>query len=463
MSDPVPGAFQLPKSPGHKRPPGPRGHVLFGSAPDIQRNPTQVYLALARHYGDIVRIRFVLWPTYMVFHPDDVKHVLQDNHQNYNKDVYTYHALKPFVGEGLITNNGQPWLRQRRLIQPVFHRKHLATFGTLMSDATVAMLKQWESYIQQDQPLDIAAEMMRLTLQIVGQVLFQVDLSDQAAQAGQAFTTLNKLLSDYIHAPFPPLSVPTPRNRRLQGARHALDAVVDGIITEHRLQNADTGDLLARLLLARDEETGEGMSDRQVRDEVMTLLFAGHETTANALSWTWYLLSQHPDVEQRLRTELDEVLGGHQPTMDDLPNLPYTRMVLEEAMRLYPPAWSFGRKAIASDKIGGYAVPANTWVWLSPFVTHRHPAFWENPKVFDPERFTPEKVAVRPRYAYFPFGGGPRMCIGSHFAMMEAQLILATVAQSYRLRLVPGHPVEPEALLSLRPRYGLPMTIQAVN
>ena len=463
MSDPISSVLQVPKSSDQKRPPGPRGHVLFGNASAIQRNPTEVYLALARQYGDIVRIRFVLWPTYMLFHPDYVQHVLQQNHQNYNKDVYTYHALKPFVGEGLITNNGQPWLRQRRLIQPVFHRKQLASFGTLMSDATVAMLKQWESSIQQDQPLDIAAEMMRLTLQIVGQVIFHVDLSDQAAQAGQAFTTLNKLLSDYIHAPFPPLSVPTPRNRRLQGARHALDAVVDGIITEHRLQNADTGDLLSRLLLARDEETGEGMSDRQVRDEVVTLLFAGHETTANALSWTWYLLAQHPDVEQRLRTELDEVLGGHQPTMDDLPNLPYTRMVLEEAMRLYPPAWSFGRKAIASDKIGGYAVPANTWVWLSPFVTHRHPAFWENPKVFDPERFTPEKVAVRPRYAYFPFGGGPRMCIGSHFAMMEAQLILATVAQSYQFRLVPGHPVEPQALLSLRPRYGLPMTIQAVN
>src|SRR6266581_4100962 len=283
MSDPISNVIQVPKSSDQKRPPGPRGHVLFGNASTIQRNPTEVYLALARQYGDIVRIRFVLWPTYMLFHPDYVQHVLQQNHQNYNKDVYTYHALKPFVGDGLITNNGQPWLRQRRLIQPIFHRKHLATFGTLMSDATVAMLKRWQRDAQQDQPLDIATEMMRLTLQIVGQVLFHVDLSDQAVQAGQAFTTLNKLL-------------------------------------------------------ARDEETGEGMGDRQVRDEVMTLLFAGHETTANALSWTWYLLAENPDVEQRLRTELDELLVGHQPTMDDLPNLPYTRMVLEEAMRLYPPA-----------------------------------------------------------------------------------------------------------------------------
>ncbi len=463
MSDSTPSALQEPKLPGQKRPPGPRGHVLFGSASVIQRNPTQMYLALARDYGDIVRIRFVLWPTYMLFHPDYVKHVLQENHQNYNKDVYTYHALKPFVGDGLITNNGQPWLRQRRLIQPVFHRKHLATFGTLMSNATVALLKRWQRDVQPDQPLDIAAEMMRLTLQIVGQVLFHVDLSDQAVQAGQAFMTLNKLLSDYIHAPFPPLSIPTPRNRRLQVARQTLDAVVDRIIAEHRLQNAETGDLLARLLLARDEETGEGMSDRQVRDEILTLLFAGHETTANALSWAWYLLAQHPEVEQRLRTELDDALGGHQPTLEDLPNLPYTRMVLEETMRLYPPAWSFGRKAIANDEVGGYAVPANTWVWLSPYVTHRHPLFWENPEVFDPERFTAERVAARPRYAYFPFGGGPRMCIGSHFAMMQAQLVLATVAQVYQFRLVPGHPVEPEALLSLRPRYGLPMTLQTVN
>ena len=201
------------------------------------------------------------------------------------------------------------------------------------------------------------------------------------------------------------------------------------------------------------------MNDQQVRDEVITLLIAGHETVSTALTWTWYLLSQHPEVERRLLTELDEVLGGHVPTVGHLAKLSYTHMVLEEALRLYPPAWIFGRKAIADDEIGGYFIPANSMIVLSPYMTHRHPAFWENPEVFEPERFTPERSASRPHHAYFPFGGGPRTCIGSNFALMEMQLILATVAQRYRLRLVPGHQVEPEALLSLRPRCGLPMTL----
>jgi cytochrome P450 len=213
------------------------------------------------------------------------------------------------------------------------------------------------------------------------------------------------------------------------------------------------------LLSVRDEETGQGMNDQQVRDEVMTLLIAGYETVSTALVWTWYLLSQYPEVEHRLHSELDIVLGGHQPTVEYLADLSYTRMVIEEALRLYPPAWIFGRKAIADDEIGGYSIPANSIIVLSPYITHRHPAFWENPEVFDPERFLPKRSADRPHFAYFPFGGGPRMCIGNNFALMEMQLILATVVQRYKLRLVPGHPAKPEAFLSLRPRYGLPMTL----
>lgn len=300
---------------------------------------------------------------------------------------------------------------------------------------------------------------MRLTLRIVGQALFSIDLSDEADTVGQGFSAVRKLLQSYVFRPFPPLSVPTPRNRRLNAAIRSLDGVVQGIIDERRQHNADSGDLLSMLLLARDEETGEGMNDRQLRDEVMTLLLAGHETTANALTWMWYLLSQHPDVEARLHTELDKVLGGNIPTVDHLPDLKYTRMVIEEALRLYPPVFGFGRKATGEDELGGYYVPANTLIWLSPYVTHRHPDFWQQPEVFDPERFSPESAANRPHYAYFPFGGGPRLCIGSNLAMMEAQLITATIAQRYLLRLVPDHPVEPEVSLTLRPKYGLPMTI----
>jgi cytochrome P450 len=242
-------------------------------------------------------------------------------------------------------------------------------------------------------------------------------------------------------------------------AKKEIDKVVNNIIEGRRQQNIDTGDLLSMLLLARDEETGEGMSDKQVHDEVITLLNAGHETTANALALTWYLLSQHPDVERRLYYELDEVLHGNLPTVEHLPDLKYTHMVLEESMRLYPPFCVISRKAIADDVLQGYCIPANSVILVSPYATQHDPEFWPDPERFDPERFTPERVTDRPHYAYFPFAGGPRMCIGSNFSMMEAQLVVATIAQRYQLRMVPGHPVEPQMKVTLRPKYGLQMTI----
>jgi cytochrome P450 len=459
MTEPMTQKSRAVILPRHKAAPGPRGHLLLGSARDIQRDPLRFGLAMTQRYGDIVRIRLLLWPAYLVNHPDGVKHVLQENQQNYNKDLYPYQIFKPLLGRGLVTNDGKSWLHQRRLMQPAFHRKRLAAFGSLMTDATVMMLDRWQDFAERAQQLDIAAEMLRLTLRIVGQALFNIDLSDETRIVGQALITVNKLLSDYIYAPFPPLNVPTSRNRLIQTAFRTLDQVVQGIINQRRQQNMDTDDLLSMLLSVRDEETGQGMNDQQVRDEVMTLLIAGYETVSTALVWTWYLLSQYPEMEHRLHSELDIVLRGDQPTVEHLAVLTYTRMVIEEALRLYPPAWIFGRKAIAEDKIGGYFIPANSMILLSPYMTHRHPAFWEHPEVFDPERFTPERSAGRPHFAYFPFGGGPRMCIGSNFALMEMQLILATVAQHYKLRLVPGHTVEPEALLSLRPRYGLRMTL----
>jgi cytochrome P450 len=460
MTEPMTQKSRAVILPRHKAAPGPRGHLLLGSARDIQRDPLRFGLAMTQQYGDIVRIRLLLWPAYLVNHPDGVKHVLQENQQNYNKDLYPYQIFKPLLGRGLVTNDGKSWLHQRRLMQPAFHRKRLAAFGSLMTDATVMMLDQWQDFAERAQQLDIAAEMLRLTLRIVGQALFNTDLSDETRIVGQALITVNKLLSDYIYAPFPPLNVPTSRNRLIQTAFRTLDQVVQGIINQRRQQNMDTDDLLSMLLSVRDEETGQRMNDQQVRDEMMTLLIAGYETVSTALVWTWYLLSQYPEMEHRLHSELDIVLRGDLPTVEHLVELPYTRMVIEEALRLYPPAWIFGRKAIADDKIGGYSIPANSMIVLSPYITHRHPALWEHPEVFDPERFTPERSAVRPPFAYFPFGGGPRMCIGNNFALMEMQLILATIAQRYKLRLVPGHTVEPEALLSLRPRYGLPMMLE---
>jgi cytochrome P450 len=459
----TPEARSLP----HRRmPPGPRGRLLLGSAPDMQSNRLGFLLNLTRQYGDVSSMRFVIWPSYLINHPQDVKRVLQENHRNYNKDVFTYKVFHPFLGKGLLTNDGSSWLHQRRLIQPTFHRKHLATFGTLMTGATTSMLERWQGKASSGESLDIFNEMMRLTQRIVGQTLFSIDLDNETDTVGQAVTTLSELLSGYIYAPFPPLSVPTSRNRRMQAATRTLDNMVYRLINERRQQPGDTNeqavDLLSLLLSMRDEETGQGMNDKQMRDEVITLLVAGHETTSNLLTWTWYLLSQHPEVERRLHAEVDRVLGGQLPTVEKLSELRYTHMILEETLRLYPPAWIFSRKAIADDKLGGYDISKNSMVILSPYTTHRHPDFWENPEQFDPERFTPERSAKRPHYAYFPFGGSPRMCIGSNFAMMEAQLILTTIAQRYSLRLLPDHPVEPEALITLRPKYGLPMFLQDV-
>ncbi|HYX48198.1 MAG TPA: cytochrome P450 [Ktedonobacteraceae bacterium] len=442
----------------HKSPPRLRSHGLLGSASEMQRDPLK-FLRETRQYGDVVRMRFVFSDAYLIYHPDSVKHVLQENNRNYNKDIFTYKIFLPFLGRGLLTNDGESWLHQRRLMQPAFHRKRIATYSTIMTDATVALLERWQSNVQQDSSLDIAKEMMRLTLGIVGQTLFSLDLSDETNTIGPAVTTMLNLLGNYVYAPFPPINIPTSRNRRLLAANRSLEQVIYHMIAERRRQNIDTGDLLSMLLAARDEETGEGMNDRQIRDELMTMLTAGHETTANALAWTWYLLSQHPEVEQRLYREIDEVLGRSIPTLEHLPELKYTNMVLEEALRLYPPAGIFGRKAIADDELQGYHIPANSMIVMSPYATQHHPDYWPDPERFDPERFTPERSADRSHYAYFPFSSGPRMCIGSSFAMMEAQLILATIAQRYQLRMVPGHPVEPQLLVTLRPKYGLQMTL----
>jgi cytochrome P450 len=444
-----------------RTPPGPQGHFLLGNLRDMSDNPLTFLMRNGLSYGDLVHFHIFGRSAYLANHPDFVKHVLQENYHNYDRDTPDYNALKLVIGDGLLTSDGEFWLRQRRLMQPAFHRRRLATFGGLMAEAAQAMLQRWRPLASQSQPLDIANEMMQLTLGIASQVLFSVDISDEASDFGQAFTTVNRYLTEhYFKSPFPvPIQVPTPANREAQAALEVLNQVVTEVITAHREHPQAHDDLLTTLLEARDEETGEGMDDELIRDQVMTLLLAGHETTAVALSWTWYLLSTHPLVAQRLRAELAQTLGGRAPTIDDLANLPYTNMVIKEAMRLYPPAWVVARRAIAEDRLGEYTIPANTYVVMSPYTMHHHPGFWENPEGFDPERFSPERSKDRPSFAYFPFGGGPHLCIGRDMAMQEAPLILATVAQHYRLDLVPGHPVEMEPLITLRPRGGMLMTL----
>ena len=286
-----PSTNQSTAQPASDRPPPPHlsSHALLGSASPMLRDPLG-FLLETRRYGEVVGMRFVFSQAYLAYHPDDVKHVLQENHINYNKDVFTYQILRPVLGMGLFTNDGDSWLHQRRLMQPAFHHMRLDAYATLMTDAANAMVERWQAYVEAGEQLDIAEEMMSLTLGIVGQALFSIDLSHETSIVGQAVTTIVKLLGDYVYAPFPPLGVPTPRNRHITAAIHALDTVVSGIIRERRADSTDTGDLLSMLLLLRDEETGEGMNDHQVRDEVMTLLLAGHETTANTLTWTWYVL-----------------------------------------------------------------------------------------------------------------------------------------------------------------------------
>jgi cytochrome P450 len=447
------------KQRGH-RPPGPLWSTATRNTLSFWRHALDFLLEMRERYGDTVSVPTLVGSLTLIFHPDGMRHVLQENHRNYNKDVPDYHVLSLVLGKGLLTNDGESWLQQRRLIQPAFHRERVAAFGTLMTDTTLTWTRRWETsdFIETNKPLDLAQEMSSLTLNIVGKALFGTDLSMETERVGRALTAVNHLLAEAFYLPWV-LSLPTPQRHRLYAARRELYTVVGEIIRERRGRPAQHDDLLEMLLEARDEETDEGMTDHQVRDEVLTLLLAGHETTANALSWAFFLLALHPRVGARLQEEYQRVLNGRAAQMEDLPQLPYTRMVMEEAMRLYPPAWGLGRRALGNDVIDGYFIPKGAYVLLFPHVTHRHPAFWERPDAFDPERFSTEQVAGRPRFAYFPFGGGPRLCIGNQFALSEAQLILATILSRYQLQLLPGVVVTPEPLVTLRPRGDLLMTV----
>jgi cytochrome P450 len=330
-----------------------------------------------------------------------------------------------------------------------------------MTAATASLLDRWEERAASGRVFDVAADMSRLTLDIVGRTLFSRPLDDAADEVGRALLEVLELMNERTLRFLPsPLWWPTRFNRRLARLIRTLDRIVFDIIeSRRRAEEEETGDLLDMLLRARDEESGETMTDRQLRDEVMTFVLAGHETTAVALTWTWYLLDRHPDVLARLRAEVATVLGGRTPALEDVPRLSYTRMVVEEAMRLYPPVWGFMRQSVGPDRIGGYDIPKGTVIAICPYIIHRHPDFWPDPERFDPERFTPERVRERPRFAYLPFSGGPRLCIGNEFALMEAQLVVAMTVQRYRLALVPGARVEPESRVTLRPRAGLPMSV----
>ncbi|MEX0800832.1 MAG: cytochrome P450 [Dehalococcoidia bacterium] len=446
------------KSLGAKAVPGPRSYSPLGHIRTIQSDPIGVFMEATRRYGDLVRFRVGAWSVYLVAHPDGVRRVLQDNYLNYLKG-FNYRFLRPVLGLGLLTSEGDLWQRQRRLVQPAFHHNELAKLACIMTDATAATLEGWRPRLEEGQPLDIYDEMKRLSLEVVVRTMLGSDIGEAADPVRRDVMFLREHVNHRAMRMMSlPEAFPTPRNLRFKRALRTIDNTVWGMIEERRRAGGEARDLVSILLSARDEEDGQGMSDRQLRDEVVTIFIVGHETTGTGLAWTWYLLARHPEVEEELHAELDRVLAGRVPTFADLPNLQFTKMVFQEALRLYPPAWCLGRQPIEDDEIGGFRIPAKSLVMVSPYVTHRHPDFWERPEEYDPWRFAPERSAARSRYAYIPFAAGPRGCIGDNFALMEGQLSIAMIAQQYRLRLAPGQVVEAEPAIALRPRGSLLMT-----
>ncbi|MGZ3418170.1 MAG: cytochrome P450 [Polyangiales bacterium] len=433
---------------------GPRGMPLFGSVFDVWRDPLGFFVRGVRDHGDIVRFRFGPWDYVLINDPEAVRHVLVENARGYQKSR-SYDALRLVLGNGLVTSEGEFWRRQRKLAQPAFHKKRLVAFADVMAKTTEEMLAEWDK--QGPTTFDLHEEMMALTLRIVGRALFGVDLAGDARAIGEAVSVGIKHANDFAEAiiKVPPW-IPTVANVRFKRAVKVLDAMVMGIIEERRKQPNLGDDLLAMLMSARDDE-GKGMTDRQLRDEVMTLVLAGHETTANALSWTFSVLSRHVQVDRDVHREAASVLGDRVPSFDDLPSLAYTAKVVAESLRLYPPVWVFEREAIEDDVVGGYAIRRGTIVAVSPWALHRNPKHWPNPEGFDPERFDPAAVEARAKCAYLPFATGPRQCIGDAFAKMEAQIVLAAIARKWRFEHLPGALPEPDAKVTLRPRGGLPM------
>lgn len=435
-------------------PPRPRGLPLVGNAIELFRRPLATVVGARQRLGDTVRFTAGPYDFVTIHRPDDIRHVLVTNHKSYAKSR-NYDGLRMVLGNGLVTSDGEFWRRQRKLAQPAFHREKLSAFAQTMVDCTTDWLDDLEGRAT-NRPVDIHHEMMQLTFRIVGLTLFSMELGSHD-EVGPAITVaLDHANAQVEHLYMIPTWVPTPANFRFRKALRKLDALVMQIISKRRA-GEDKPDLLSMLMAATDETGTERMTDRQLRDEVLTLALAGHETTANALSWTWYLLSKHPDVERRLFQEVQEVLGDRPPRLEDFKALEYTNRVVQESMRLYPPAWMFERQAIADDEIGDYRIPKGTIIGICPWSVHRHPELWPNPEGFDPDRFLPERSENRPRYAYIPFGGGPRVCIGNHFAMMEAVLLVAGIAQRFRLDLDPSHHIGLDPGITLRPRHGMYM------
>ncbi len=455
-----PDILPAPSRPAHVPPGPPRSFALAMVLRRLMgRNVDRLaLLSEVRQYGDIAF--FALKPgmyAYLLMHPDMVKYVLVDASDKFHKGPMFKTQAEPVLGKGLLLSEDEFHKRQRKLAQPAFHHLRVVAYGDVMVRYTERLTERW----QPGQQVDIHHEMMRLTMEIVAKTLFDADVSDDAESIGEAITEAIHRLNERMVSPVNlPTWIPTKKQGRAEAAAATLEKAVMSFIKERRASGEDKGDLLSMLLLAVDEDDGGQMTNKQVRDEAMTLFTAGHETTANALTWAFYLLAQHPDTFARLTAELDSVLAGRAPTPKDLANLPITDQVIKEAMRLYPPAWIINRQAMEEVQIGGYLVPKGALIFVSPYLMHRDARFFPEPESFQPERWTPEFEKALPKYAYFPFGGGPRVCIGQQFALMEARLILAAVAKDWRLSLVPDQQIEIEPMVTLRAKHGIRVLLE---
>jgi enediyne biosynthesis protein E7 len=429
-------------------------------AADVQRAPLEFLADLAERFGDVAGYTVDGRRVILVNHPDHARHVLQERHRIYAKqDTPDLMMLKPMLGDGLLTTDGEQWLRQRRMAAPAFHRDRVEGFARLMVEETHVTLGRWASHARDGDTFEAGDELTQLTTRVVSRALFGADLSHLVESFGDAVQAMNEFMGHYD---------PGDRTRlqRFLQARALIDSMVREIIAQRRRDHAageaDRGDFLSVLLAATDED-GQPLDAQAVRDQVMTLLMAGHETTAKALTWSLYLLDRHPQVLRQLEAEVTAVLGGADPSLEDLPKLPLAWQVLQEAMRLYPPVWIIARTALADDVIGGWSVPAGTLVLVSPWLLHRHPGFWEEPDAFRPERFAGDAEQQRHPFAFVPFSGGPRQCIGRHFARLEAHISLVMMTSRYRVRTAAADDVVPEALVTLRPRGGLHVSLQRVE
>ena len=437
-----------------RRPPSP---PRFHQARRYAIEPHIFMHDMLKEYGDFMCWRG-FYDVYLVNHPDFVRPVLSQNYKHFSKRTIDYRVLARVMGNGLVSNDGPHWVRQRKLMQPLFSNRNVNGFDQTINNTTASLMAQWDARVG-GETVWVDREMGKLTFQIVGSTLFGSDIEQHADEVAEILEVVNQQTQEFRALMTLYSWIPTPYNLKWKRAMKRLDKIVYGMIASRRLDGVGDNDILDRLINARDEDTGEGMNETQMRDEVVTLMLAGHETSANALAWTLYLLATHPDVEAQLTDALATTLNGAPATAADLTRIPYLKQVVQESMRLYPPVWAYARRSEQEEEFDGYRMPANAYVGVVPYALHRHPEFWPEPERFDPERFQPNRSESRHSYCYLPFAAGPRTCIGAGMAMLETQLVLAQVVQRFQIHVVPDHPIETIAKVTLKPRYGMPVTL----